>query len=103
MVEAVAECDDELMEKYLSGEELTERRDRSALRKATHRLKIFTRSSAAAPSRTRACSRMLDAVVDYLPSPLDVPPSRAGIDDLEVKIERKAATTSRSRRWSSRS
>jgi elongation factor G len=72
MVEAVAETDDELLEKYLSGEEVSNDELRGALRRATvaNRLQPVLCGSA---FKNKGVQPLLDAVVDYLPSPLDVP------------------------------
>jgi elongation factor G len=73
LVEAVAETDDELLEKYLSGGEVTEDEIVAALRRATiaNRLQPVVCGSA---FKNKGVQPLLDAVVDYLPSPLDVPP-----------------------------
>ena len=73
MVEAVAESDDELTHKFLEGEELTEQEIRHGLRLGTLQDKIVPVSDGSA-LRNKGIQPMLDAVVDYLPSPLDVPP-----------------------------
>ena len=71
MVEAAAETDDELLEKYLSGEEITNDEIRQALRRATvaNRLQPVLCGSA---FKNKGVQLLLDAVVDYLPSPVDV-------------------------------
>ncbi len=73
MIEAVAEYDESLMNDYLEGKELTEDAIRSALRKATLDLKIVPVLCGSA-FRNKGVQPLLDAVVAYLPSPLDVPP-----------------------------
>ncbi|MGB6362880.1 MAG: GTP-binding protein, partial [Thermoanaerobaculia bacterium] len=72
MVEAVAETDDELLEKYLSGEEITNDELKAALRRATvaNRLQPVLCGSA---FKNKGVQPLLDAVVDYLPSPVDIP------------------------------
>jgi elongation factor G len=72
MVEAVAETDDELLEKYLSGDEITNDELKAALRRATvsNRLQPVLCGSA---FKNKGVQPLLDAVVDYLPSPVDVP------------------------------
>ncbi|MGH9382140.1 MAG: elongation factor G [Thermoanaerobaculia bacterium] len=72
MVEAVAETDDELLEKYLSGEEVTVDELKAALRRATCANKLQPVLAGSA-FRNKGVQPLLDAVVDYLPSPLDVP------------------------------
>src|SRR5436190_33382 len=72
LVEAVSAVDDDLMVKYLEGEEISEDEIRVALRKATLSMKIvpvFTGSA----FKNKGVQTLLDAVVDFLPSPLDVP------------------------------
>ncbi|HVT60646.1 MAG TPA: elongation factor G [Thermoanaerobaculia bacterium] len=73
MVEAIAETDDPLLEKYLSGEEITTGELRAALRRATitNRLQPVICGSA---FKNKGVQPLLDAVVAYLPSPLDIPP-----------------------------
>ncbi len=73
LIEKVAECDDGLMEKYVHEEEITEAEIRRAIRKATLSLEI-TPVFCGAAYRNRGVQPLLDAVVDYLPSPLEVPP-----------------------------
>jgi elongation factor G len=73
MIEAIAETDDELTLLYLEGEELSKDELKRALRHATIAGKLVPVLCGAA-LRNKGVQRMLDAVVDYLPSPLDVPP-----------------------------
>ena len=73
LVEKVAETDDDLLMKYLEDEEITEAELKSALRRAVCTLKIFPVFCGSA-LRHRGVHPLLDAVVSYLPSPLDVPP-----------------------------
>jgi elongation factor G len=73
MIEAVAEMDDELTHKYLEGEELTVAEVKRGLRLGTLTTKIIPVLTGSA-LRNKGIQKMLDAVVDYLPSPLDVPP-----------------------------
>jgi elongation factor G len=73
LVESVAETDDALTEKYLEGEELTEDEVRAALRKGTISGAIVPMLCGSA-FKNKGVQLMLDAVIDYLPSPLDVPP-----------------------------
>ncbi len=72
MVEKVAELDDKLTEKYLSGEKITEAEIKSAIRKGVIATKIFPVLTGTA-LRNKGVQLVLDAVVDYLPSPIDVP------------------------------
>ena len=73
LVEAVAEMDDELLHKYLEGEELTTAEIKRGLRLGTLTTRIIPVLTGSA-LRNKGVQKMLDAVVDYLPSPLDVPP-----------------------------
>jgi elongation factor G len=91
MIEAVSEFDDTLFEKFINGQALTEDEIRAGLRKATIGLKIFPVICGTA-FKNKGVQTMLDAVVDYLPSPLDIP-SVQGIDvnHQDVKVARKAS------------
>jgi elongation factor G len=88
MVETVAETDDELLEKYLSGSEVTEQELKAALRRATiaNDLQPVLAGSA---FKNKGVQPLLDAVVDYLPSPLDVPPVE-GLDSEGATLLREA-------------
>ena len=72
MVESIAETDEELMEKYLEGEELTVEELKTALRKATIANEIYP-CICGSSYKNKGVQEMIDGVVDYLPSPLDVP------------------------------
>ena len=72
MIEAVAETDDELMEKYIGGEELTEAEIKAAIRKATIACKMCP-VTCGTSYRNKGVQPMLDAVIDYMPAPTDVP------------------------------
>ena len=89
MVEAVAECDDDLMMKFIEGEELTEEEIRAGLRKGTIENKINP-VLCGTSYRNKGVQPLLDAVVDYLPSPLDIPPVTGTKPDSDEVIERKA-------------
>lgn len=78
MVEAIAEEDEELLEKYLGGEELNPEEIKQAVRKATINLNICPVLCGAA-FKNKGVQPLLDAVVDYLPSPVDIPPIK-GVD-----------------------
>jgi len=71
LVESVAENDDEILHKFLEGEEITPNELRSSLRKSTIALKIFPVVVGTA-FKNKGVQPLLDAVVDYLPSPLDI-------------------------------
>ena len=78
LVEAVAETDEALMERYLEGEEISEAELKASIRKATCAVEFYPVLCGSA-FKNKGVQLMLDAVVDYLPSPLDVP-SIKGID-----------------------
>ena len=90
MVEAIAETDEALTEKYLEGKDISEAELRPALRRATISGKIVPVLSGAA-LRNKGVQAVLDAVVDLLPSPLDIPAVR-GVqpDDATKELTRKA-------------
>jgi len=91
MVEAAAESSDELMNKYLEGTELTEEEIKAGLRKRTLALEIFPMLCGSA-FKNKGVQAMLDAVVEYLPSPVDVPPVEAhDPDNYETIVLRKAS------------
>lgn len=73
MVERISETDDTLTEKYLGGEEISEAELKAALRKAVIETKLYPVMTGTA-LRNKGIQLVLDAVVDYLPSPLDIPP-----------------------------
>jgi elongation factor G len=78
MLEAVAEFDDQVMEKYLNGQELTEDEVRRVVRAAAIAMKV-TPVLCGSAFKNKGVQQLLDAVVEYLPSPLDIPPVQ-GID-----------------------
>ena len=90
LVETVAETDDTLLEKYLGGEEIEEEELRGALRRATvaNRLQPVLCGSA---FKNKGVQPLLDAVVDFLPSPQDVPPVEGVARDGEETITRAAS------------
>jgi elongation factor G len=91
MIEAVSEFDDALFEKFINGEPLTTAEIRAGIRKATIALKIFPVICGSA-FKNKGVQTMLDAVVDYLPSPLDIPPVHGtDIDDKTKVITREAS------------
>ena len=73
LIEAVASIDDDLMHKYLEGEDISENEIRAGLRKGTIELKLVPVVTGSA-FKNKGVQTLLDAVVDYLPSPLDIPP-----------------------------
>ena len=89
LIERVAEADDVLLEKYLGGEELTVADIKAAIRKLTITSKIFPVLCGSA-FKNKGIQPMLDAVIDFLPSPLDVPPMIGhDVRDPEIEIVRK--------------
>jgi elongation factor G len=92
LIEAVASVDDDLMHKYIEGEEISEKEIRTALRKGTIELKIVPVVTGSA-FKNKGVQTLLDAVVDYLPSPLDVPPVE-GISPKTSETETRAADSS---------
>jgi elongation factor G len=88
LVESVAETDDALMEKYLEGEDLTEAEIKAALRKGTIDGTIVPMLCGSA-FKNKGVQLVLDAVIDYLPSPLDVPAIQGTLPD-GSSIERQA-------------
>ncbi|NES93962.1 MAG: elongation factor G [Desertifilum sp. SIO1I2] len=88
LVEAVAETDDTLTEKYLEGEEFTEEEIRTALRKGTINGTIVPMLCGSA-FKNKGVQLLLDAVIDYLPAPVDVPPIQGTLPSGEV-VERRA-------------
>jgi elongation factor G len=83
LLEAVAETDDDLMEKYLEGEEISEEQVRATLRKGAIDGTIVPVLCGSA-FKNKGVQRLLDAVVDYLPSPTEVPPIQGTLPDGEL-------------------
>ncbi|MBM7024358.1 elongation factor G [Clavibacter zhangzhiyongii] len=93
LLETVAETDDALLEKYFGGEELTVAEIKAAIRKLTVNSEIYPVLCGSA-FKNRGVQPMLDAVIDYLPSPLDVPPMEGhDVRDEEKVIIRKPDST----------
>jgi len=90
LLEAVAELDDALMEKYLEGEEITPEEIRRALRRGTLDFKIVP-VLAGSSYRNKGVQFLMDAVVDYLPSPVDIPPVKGTDPETGEPIERRAS------------
>ena len=90
LVEAVAETDEELMERYLEGDEISQEELKAAIRKATCAAEFYPVLCGSA-FKNKGVQLMLDAVVDYLPSPLDVPAIK-GIDpNTDAEVERHSS------------
>ncbi|WP_041446559.1 elongation factor G [Pseudothermotoga thermarum] len=86
MISALAEEDDEILELYLNEGEIPEEKIKSAIRKLTIQNKIVPVLCGAA-ARNKGIQPLLDAVVDYLPSPLDIPPAKGfTLDGKEIEI-----------------
>jgi len=88
MIEEISSHDDALMDKYLSGEALTEDEIKAAIRTSTIKIDIIP-VVCGSSFKNKGVQNLLDAVVDYMPSPLDIPAIK-GIDESGVEIERKA-------------
>lgn len=89
LVEKVAELDEELMMKYLEGEELTVEEIKAGLRKGVVEVKIFP-VIAGSSYRNKGVQMMLDAVIDFLPAPIDVPDIKGTLED-GTEVIRKSA------------
>lgn len=90
LIETVAESDEELLEKYFGGEELDEAEIRAAIRKGTianECVPVVCGTS----YKNKGVQPLLDAVVDYMPSPLDIPPVQGIKPNTEEEDERKAS------------
>ena len=91
LVESVAENDDEILHKFLEGEAISADELRASLRKSVISLKLFPVLCGTA-FKNKGVQTLLDAVVDYLPSPVDIPPTRGHDPDHREKVlERKPA------------
>jgi len=89
LVESIAENDDEILHKFLEGEEITADELRASLRRSTIALKVFPVVVGTA-FKNKGVQPLLDAVVDYLPSPLDVPETHGKNPETGEEIIRKA-------------
>ena len=90
LIEAVAEFDENFMEKYLGGEEITIDELKAAIRKATLSVEFFPVVCGSA-FKYKGVQPMLDAVVEYLPSPLDVPAIKGINPDTDEEVERHSS------------
>ena len=86
MIESVAETDDILLDKFFSGEEITNDELKKAIRKATCNLQMFPVLCGTA-AKNKGIQELLDAVVDYMPSPIDVPAIKGTLPD-GTEVER---------------
>ncbi|WP_338752608.1 elongation factor G [Bacillus sp. FJAT-52991] len=87
LIEAVAELDEDLMEKYLGGEELTKEEIKAAIRKGTVNVEFFPVLCGTA-FKNKGVQLMLDAVIDYLPAPTDVPAINGTLPDSDEEVTR---------------
>src|SRR5499425_292086 len=91
LVESIAENDDDILHKFLEGETISPEELRTSLRKSVIALKLFPVLCGTA-FKNKGVQTLLDAVVDYLPSPLDIPPTQGqDPDHPEKALERKPA------------
>jgi elongation factor G len=90
MIEALAEVDDHLMEKYVGGETITPEELKAAVRKGTTAIKLFPVLCGSA-FKNKGVQALLDAVIDYLPSPVDIPPVQGLNPETREPEERKAS------------
>ena len=89
MIEGLAEVDDHLMGKYLSGEKISPEEIKAAIRAGTITMKVFP-VICGASFKNKGVQTMLDSVVDYLPSPLDIPPVNGINPDTQQPDTREA-------------
>ncbi|GAB6085501.1 elongation factor G [Alkaliphilus crotonatoxidans] len=89
LIEAVSETDEELMMKYLEGEELTEEEIAAGIRKGTVNVQI-TPVLCGSAYKNKGVQRLLDAIVAYMPAPTDIPAIKGVAADTEEEIERHA-------------
>ncbi|GAA0304547.1 elongation factor G [Gracilibacillus halotolerans] len=89
LIEAVAELDEDLMERYLEGEEISNDELRKAVRSATLSVEFFPVFCGSA-FKNKGVQLLIDGVVDYLPSPLDIPPIEGTVPQTEEAVVRKA-------------
>jgi len=90
MIEGLADVDDHLMAKYVAGAEITTEEIRAAVRKGTMLMKVFP-VVCGASFKNKGVQPLLDAVIDLLPSPLDIPPVQGINPETRETEERKAA------------
>lgn len=89
LIEAVAELDEDLMMRYLEGEEISNEELRQAVRTATLSVEFYPVFCGSA-FKNKGVQLLIDGVVDYLPSPLDIPAIEGHIPDTEEQVVRKA-------------
>ena len=92
MIESVAECHDDVLEKFIEGQEISNAEIKMALRKGTLELKI-TPVFCGSAFKDKGVQNVLDAIVDYLPSPMDVPPIEGINPETEEKVSYALTST----------
>src|SRR5206468_7195061 len=92
LLETLSEADDDIMIKYLEGEEFTVEELKGAIRRATIAGKLNPVLCGSA-FKNKGVQPMLDAVVDFLPSPLDIPPTEGIATDGETPVQRQPSVT----------
>ncbi|TXC85597.1 elongation factor G [Metabacillus litoralis] len=92
LVEAVSELDEDLMERYLGGEEISNDELKAAIRKGTLNVEFYPVICGSA-FKNKGVQKMLDAVLDYLPSPLDVPAIKGIVPETEEEVIRESSDT----------
>ena len=90
LIEALADIDDTIMEKFMEGEEPTVEEMKAAIRKGTIDCTFFA-VLCGTSYRNKGVQPMLDAVIDYMPSPLDIPPVKGFDPQTDEEIEREAS------------
>jgi len=90
LIDAVASVDEDLMEKYLEGEEITVAELKAAIRKATIAVEFYPVICGTA-FKHKGVRKMLDAVIDYLPAPTDVPDIKGTLPDSDEEVTRKSS------------
>ncbi|KAA0544105.1 elongation factor G [Bacillus sp. BGMRC 2118] len=90
LIEAVAELDEDLMERYLGGEEISNEELKAAIRKGVVNVEFFPVICGSA-FKNKGVQKMLDAVIDYLPSPLDVPAIKGTLPDSDEEVTRPSS------------
>lgn len=90
MLESLAEVDDDLMEKYLDGQEISEEEIKRAIRKGTVELKLVA-VTCGSSYKNKGVQMLCDAIVDYLPSPLDVPAVKGVDPNTDEEVTREAS------------
>ena len=89
MLEAVSDFDDEIMEKYLEGQEIDPQAIRDAIRKATVAGSMVP-VTCGTSYKNKGVQKLLDAIVDFMPSPLDIPPVKGTNPKTDEEVERPA-------------